>query len=221
MASLPLFPLGTVLMPGARLPLQVFEPRYVALLAHVIEGEDPLSGFGVVSIRQGWEVGERENELHAVGCFAALDRVVEISAGLFVLLSHGTRRFRVTRLDEAAGTLWTTADVTWLDDARGDELAPYDRDDAARVAIGLLKAVESYCGTAGLEQPKAPDDVELLPYWAAQVVDLDRGDQQRLLEAPDVPTRLSMARRMVQRETALAASLGVTGGTGAAPPSLN
>ena len=55
---LPLFPLGTVLVPGMRLSLHVFEPRYRQLVADLLDDQDPgAPEFGVVALRQGWEVG--------------------------------------------------------------------------------------------------------------------------------------------------------------------
>ena len=57
MPSLPLFPLGMVLLPGARLPLQLFEPRYLALAQALAERDEAERCFGVVLIRKGHEVG--------------------------------------------------------------------------------------------------------------------------------------------------------------------
>lgn len=57
MARVPLFPLGTVLVPGATLPLQVFEPRYVVMLSDLLNSMD-IPEFGVVAIKQGHEVGD-------------------------------------------------------------------------------------------------------------------------------------------------------------------
>ena len=51
---LPMFPLGTVLLPGAPLPLQVFEPRYRGLTHDCLAG---VPEFGVVLIERGSEVG--------------------------------------------------------------------------------------------------------------------------------------------------------------------
>ena len=53
MPALPLFPLATVLLPGAPLRLQVFEDRYLALLRDLGELDEPDRVFGVVAIRQG------------------------------------------------------------------------------------------------------------------------------------------------------------------------
>ena len=135
MALLPLFPLGGTLMPGMQLPLQVFEDRYLALLRRLIDSQGEELGFGVVAIRHGYEVGERVNELYSVGCLAVLDRLVQVTDGLFLVLSHGTRRFRLDAVDEAAGTPWMTGEVTWLEELTGDE---------ARLPL-LSKAVVRRC----------------------------------------------------------------------------
>ncbi len=52
---LPLFPLGSVVLPGGRLPLRLFEPRYLDLVSECLRHE---SGFGICLIRQGGETGE-------------------------------------------------------------------------------------------------------------------------------------------------------------------
>jgi hypothetical protein len=215
MPSLPLFPLGETLMPGMRLTLQVFEDRYVALLRHLIDSEGEELGFGVVAIRHGYEVGDRANELYGVGCLAVLDRVVQVTPGLYLVLGHGTRRFRLDAVDGAAGTLWTTGTVTWLDERPGDEeRVPF-------LVKAVREAAQVHGVTLGTELSPPPDDPELVAYWAAEALDLDRDDRQRLLEVSETSARLALVRRMVQRESALAAELGVAGGRGSAPFSLN
>jgi Lon protease-like protein len=215
MPSLPLFPLGGTLMPGMQLTLQVFEDRYVALLRHLIDSEGEALGFGVVAIRHGYEVGDRVNELYAVGCLAVLDRVVQVISGLYLVLGHGTTRFRLDAVDESAGTPWTTGTVTWLDERPGDE---------ARVPLlvkAVREAVQAHGVTVGTDLPAAPDDPELVAYWAAESLDLDRDDRQRLLEVSETSARLALVRRMAQRESALAAQLGLAVSRVSAPPSLN
>ena len=215
MPSLPLFPLGGTLMPGMQLPLQVFEDRYVALLRHLIDSEGEELGFGVVAIRHGYEVGDRANELYGVGCLAVLDRVVQVTPGLYLVLGHGTRRFRLDAVDESAGTLGATGTVTWLDERPGDEeRVPF-------LVKAVREAVQVHGVTLGTEVSPPPDDPELVAYWAAEALDLDRDDRQRLLEVSETSARLTLVRRMVQRESALAAQLGLAVGRGSAPPSLN
>ena len=97
MATLPLFPLGTVLMPGGRLPLQIFEPRYVQLLRDLLDGQDERSPvFGVVAIREGFEVGDDGvRALHPVGCGALLTQAAALEGERFLVVSEGTDRFRL------------------------------------------------------------------------------------------------------------------------------
>ena len=97
MATLPLFPLGTVLMPGGRLPLQIFEPRYVRLLRDLLDGQDERSPvFGVVAIREGYEVGDDGvRALHPIGCGALLTQAAALEGERFLVVSVGTDRFRL------------------------------------------------------------------------------------------------------------------------------
>ncbi|WP_415830929.1 LON peptidase substrate-binding domain-containing protein [Janibacter anophelis] len=62
MDVLPMFPLGTVLLPGNPLPLQVFEPRYLAMLRDIAGGD---GRFGVVLIERGFEVGGGDQRLRS------------------------------------------------------------------------------------------------------------------------------------------------------------
>lgn len=66
--DIPMFPLGTVLLPGAYLPLHVFEPRYRRLVQACLEGSPE---FGVVLIERGSEVGGGERRFD-VGCVARI-----------------------------------------------------------------------------------------------------------------------------------------------------
>ena len=91
--ELAMFPLGSVLFPGMPLPLRVFEPRYVAMLASVLgEAEHE---FGVVLIERGSEVGGGDVRF-GVGTVARIVSV-EQTAGSIALLATGAARFEVVR----------------------------------------------------------------------------------------------------------------------------
>lgn len=88
---LPMFPLGTVLVPQMVLPLQVFEPRYKVMVAEVLAGAGE---FGVVLIERGSEVGGGDTRF-STGCRA---RIVEAHAtddGRFLLRVVGVDRLEV------------------------------------------------------------------------------------------------------------------------------
>jgi Lon protease-like protein len=128
-AQLPLFPLGTVLVPGAQLPLQIFEPRYLELLSDLVNAMD-VPEFGVVAIRQGHEVGaDAVRDLHEVGCVARVSHAAPVGDGRYFVLSTGTERFHLDAL-APVGTAYLTGEVTVLEERAGDaeEVArPADR----------------------------------------------------------------------------------------------
>src|SRR4051794_29363897 len=105
MALMPMFPLGSVLLPGAVLPLHVFEPRYRTLVDACLAADE--HEFGVVLIDRGHEVGGGDVRRRA-GTVARMMQVAELEAGRYAVVAVGTRRIRVER---------------WLDDD------PYPRAD--------------------------------------------------------------------------------------------
>ena len=217
MASLPLFPLGTVLMPGAQLPLQIFEPRYVALLRDLLEAQDERPPvFGVVAIREGFEVGEEGvRALHQVGCAALLTQAAELGGRRYLIVSQGTDRFTLDGIDDTAGTPYATARVTWLDEPEGDPAVAVDL--ARRLRVELL----AYRATLGAEPADPPVSDRELSYWVPEGVALDLGDRQSLLASSDTESRLRLALRIVRRERHLALSLGAVTRPPEPPASLN
>lgn len=91
--ELAMFPLGSVLVPGMPLQLQVFEPRYVAMLSSLLAGTE--REFGVVLIERGSEVGGGDLRF-GVGTVARI-LSVEVGDGSLHLLAKGTTRFEVAR----------------------------------------------------------------------------------------------------------------------------
>jgi Lon protease-like protein len=217
MAVLPLFPLGTVLMPGARLPLQVFEPRYLQLLSDLVEHQDerpPL--FGVVAIREGFEVGDDGvSALYPVGCAARLTHAAAMGEDRFLIVSTGIARFHLDTVDEAAGTPYLLGLVTWLDEPLGD------RDAVADLATRLGTELKRYRDDVGAEPLEPPHDPAALAWWVPQAITLDLGDRQLLLAASDTEARLRLALQLVRRERAVLDSLGAVGRPPDPPVNLN
>jgi uncharacterized protein len=132
---IPLFPLGTPLFPGIVLPLQVFEPRYRRLMRDLLSlpEVDDRRFFGVVAIRQGWEV-ERvapAEALYDVGCTARVQAVRPQADGGFRIVTVGGERFRLLDVVVADDPPYLQAEVEWLAE---DEAA----EEAAGNADGLL-----------------------------------------------------------------------------------
>jgi len=92
---LPLFPLQTVLFPGALLHLKVFEARYLDLIGECLREGTP---FGVVCLKQGAEVGRGNSavRLESVGVVARIDEVDAQTPGILQVRCTGQQRFRIT-----------------------------------------------------------------------------------------------------------------------------
>lgn len=202
MAQVPLFPMGTVLVPGASLPLEIFEPRYVMMLSDLVNAMD-VPEFGVVAIRHGHEVGVgAATDLYEIGCLARVVQAASIGEGRYLVISTGLRRFHLDALADT-GTAYPTAEVTVLEERRGDEVAVVD------LAARLRDALHRYAATLGAEEPQWPQEEVELSYTVGTAVGLDLGDRQRLLAAPDTESRLRLGLYLVRREQRLAQTLGV------------
>jgi Lon protease-like protein len=182
MARVPLFPLGTVLVPGASLPLQIFEPRYIVLLSDLLNAMD-VPEFGVVAIRQGHEVGAGSvHDLHDVGCLARVTQAASLGDGRYLVVSTGVRRFHLDALEPEAGTAYPTGEVTVLEERTGDErqaadLGPWtaaepDREFSVGAETPLAQTLEEYAAQAvrtdaiiaGLDL----DDVSATPFRSGE-----------------------------------------------------
>ncbi len=219
--QLPLFPLGTVLVPGELLPLRVFEPRYRALLADLMRQRDEggRPAFGVIAIRQGLEVGrERLRALYGVGCVAEILEVQPEPDGSSDLLAVGRQRFRLLDLDAEAGTPYLTGLVEWCEEpvtAVQPELVQRVQDafDAYCHQLGLFvagsEATDGEPGgqiTGGASEVlggTAREDPTMLSYLVTGSMALHLPERQALLAAPDAGSRLRGALRLLRRELTL------------------
>lgn len=91
MTVMPMFPLGTVLMPAMPLSLRIFEERYLKLLGDLMLSDTP--EFGVVLIERGPEVGGGEKRLE-IGTLASVTDIGTLDQ-FYGLESTGAQRFRV------------------------------------------------------------------------------------------------------------------------------
>lgn len=108
MITLPVFPLGSVLVPGMPIALRIFEERYVAMLSHVLE-EDPPE-FGVVLIERGSEVGGGDQRF-GVGTVARITSC-DVKEQWISVVAVGERRFEV--VDWLPEDPYPRARIRWL-----------------------------------------------------------------------------------------------------------
>ncbi|MBV9871592.1 MAG: LON peptidase substrate-binding domain-containing protein [Frankiaceae bacterium] len=196
---IPLFPLGTVLFPGAPLALHIFEDRYRTLMADLLAVPEADRSFGVITIRSGREVGvDGVNALHDVGCMAVITQVTGSADGTFDLQSVGTQRFRILTLDSELPYLRAT--VEWLPEPTGNVGALNDlvaeRYAAYRDALGGIRGV-------AFDVPEVPSDARLLSYLVAATVIAENRDKQRFLAEYDAAGRLAAEARWLTVESML------------------
>jgi uncharacterized protein len=107
--TIALFPLQTVLFPGGRLPLQIFEARYIDLIRDCLRAKQ---GFGVVPIKEGREAGGIAVPF-LVGTYVEIIDWSQGSNGLLNILTYGQRRFCFEAYRVASNNLMT-ATIEWL-----------------------------------------------------------------------------------------------------------
>jgi len=198
-ALIPLFPLGTVLVPGQVMPLHIFEERYRTLVRHLAElTSDDERGFGVVAIRHGREVGEDGVEaLFEVGCQALLRGIDPYPDGRFDIVTVGGPRFRI--LDLNAQEPYLQAEVEFLPETDGENAPTVAA--LVRAKFDVYRSVLTGEGQDGTEP--LPDDPEELSWTVAASMLLDLDERQRILAADDTTTRLRLERELLHRETSL------------------
>lgn len=184
----PMFPLGTVLLPGGALPLHVFEPRYRQLV-HDLLADDGDPEFGVVLIERGHEVGGGDARA-AVGTMARIVDAHVTADGRFALLTFGTQRVRVQRwLPDAP---YPRADLEpWPDEPAAadlsDRLAELHREvGALRSRLGLPAEDSKTARPADESDPVAAS------YRLAAAAPIGPADAYRVLCAPGPGERLDV-----------------------------
>ena len=202
MQQLPLFPLGTVLVPGLLLPLRVFEPRYLQLVADLMRRPEAERVFGVVAIKAGHEVGEGSiTSLYQVGCTAVVREISEAGDGTVELVTSGAVRFRLHEIDAGADTAYLTGLVTPIEEHEGDDA------DVAALARRVGLRFAAYRDQLGTPQIALPDSPRVLSYLVAAGMALDLADRQSLLEQPDTARRLVAELALLARERVLIEAL--------------
>jgi len=191
---LPMFPLGTVLLPGQLLPLHVFEDRYRQMMAMVQETDPPI--FGIVLIERGSEVGGHDVR-STVGTCARVLRVHELDEGRLAVIVGGTNRIAVEE---------------WLPDdpfpqARVvdfPDVVSHDDADAVRCVHTLHRRVAAIATEMGIGTFTVTAIDQLDPSLAAftMITESPLGplDRQQLLEATALSERIARFAAMLQEQ---------------------
>jgi len=179
------FPLpGALLLPRARLPLHIFEPRYLAMLDDTLKSEIRL--IGMVQPRE--VTGSDEVRLHSIGCAGRLTAFSETEDGRYMITLSGISRFRV--VEELDGFQpYRRCKVEWNDftcDLGKAETDPeFDRSTFLDLLRRYFEGRQLSTDWGSLEE--AED--ELLINSISMLCPFEPEDKQALLEAPSLTTR--------------------------------
>ncbi|MDX2483253.1 MAG: LON peptidase substrate-binding domain-containing protein [Pseudodonghicola sp.] len=178
------FPLpGALLLPRSRLPLHIFEPRYLQMLEDALKTPQRLIGMVQPSPLPG-----RPDALHSIGCAGRVTQFSETEDGRYLITLTGISRFRL--LHEVDGfTPYRRAAVSWdgfeRDLGREEHDPGFDRDQFLDLLGRFFAARELNTDWDTLKQ--AED--ELLINSLSMLLDFEPEDKQALLEAPSLETR--------------------------------
>ena len=185
--QLRLFPLNTVLFPGAVLNLHVFEERYRRMIAECLDTHE---AFGVVLIRDGQEAGDPEVMPHDVGTTAEISEVTPLPAGRYYVSTTGKRRFRIEQI--VSRDPYLLADVEFLDDEPEDD----DDERACELAHRVLgefreyvRLLVAFSGSAA--EVEMPHDPVVASYVIGDALQVADNLKQRLLELRTTESRLA------------------------------
>ncbi len=183
--TIAIFPLpGALLLPRARLPLHIFEPRYLAMIDDCLKTKHRLIG-----MIQPREVPEgQEKRLNAIGCAGRLTGFSETEDGRYMITLSGMSRFRLR--EEVQGfTPYRRCLVDWAPFVR--DLGREEQDDGLerKAFLDLLgrffKAMELSTDWSSLNEAEP----ELLINSLSMLCPFSPEDKQALLEAPSLSTR--------------------------------
>lgn len=181
--ELPLFPLSTVLFPGGRLDLRIFERRYLDMVRDCARTG---SGFGVCVIVRGREAGEPAVPA-AFGTVAKITDFTTLPDGLLGITARGAETFHVDRTRVRDSGL-VIGEVS-LREAQPPTPVPPE---FAVLATILERLAEQLGGDLARAERQRFDDAEWVGFRLAEVLPLTLDERQRLLQATDAIARLQL-----------------------------
>ncbi len=182
--TISVFPLpGALLLPRSRLPLHIFEPRYLQMLDDALKTKERLIG-----MVQPNPSPSDATKLHRIGCAGRITQFSETEDGRYLITLTGVSRFRIkSELD--AFTPYRRCEVSWEGFDR--DLGKAEKDDVfdrSRFLNLLERFFDSRDLSTDWDSLKEADD-ELLVNSLSMLMDFDPEDKQALLEAPCLRTR--------------------------------
>jgi uncharacterized protein len=184
--SIPIFPLpGALLLPRARLPLNLFEPRYLAMLEDTLKTEHRLIGMIQPIVMPE---SRSSGRLHQIGCAGRVTAFQETEDGRYLITLSGVSRYRMMEAQEGF-TPYMRARVDWTsferDLGRSENDTSFDRPEFLSVLGRFFETAQLSSDWDSLKEA----DVELLVNSLSILCPFDPEEKQALLEAPTLSNR--------------------------------
>ena len=205
---IPIFPLpGALLLPRGQMPLNIFEPRYLAMIDDAMRSGHRL--IGMIQPDTAHPGSEEKPNLFKIGCVGRITQIAETGDGRYLIQLTGIARFRIEE-ELSVATPYRQCRVAYAPFA-GDFVArkgedEVDRESLLRALSAFLKANDLKADWEGIED--APN--EALVNALAMMSPYGAAEKQALLEAPDLKTRAEILVAMTEIELAKNATGGET-----------
>jgi len=212
-AVIPVFPLpGALLLPRGQMPLNIFEPRYLAMIDDALRDGHRLIGMiqPDVALSSQTPAGSPDQPpLYAIGCVGRITQLAESGDGRYLIELTGVSRFRIEQ-ELAVKTEYRQCRVSYAPFAddfvarKGEEAV--DRAAVLEALRAFMKANKLQADWKGID--KAPN--EALVNALSMMSPYGPPEKQALLEAPDLKTRAELLVAITEIELAKKNAAGET-----------
>ncbi len=177
----PLFPLNALVCPGGRIPLRIFEARYLDMVSHCLKND---CGFVIVLLREGAPYTQDESPFYAYGTYCRIVDFSKTDKGVLQITVEGERRVRIGQAQQQADGLWMGA-IAPLKEA--DYIALPERYGELR---DVLMALVQHPLIEELNLAIDYEDGRQVAWRLTELLPLDNREKQKLLEMDDTLHRL-------------------------------
>ena len=194
MEEIPLFPLNAVLFPRGRLPMQIFEKRYLDLISRALRTD---TGFGICLIREGGEVARTgvRQKVHRTGTYARIIDWETLPNGLLGITAEGVRKFTILECRAQDDNL-LMARVSWSDED-DSEREPIPVDAQSESLVQLLQQLTNHPMIERLNLDIDYSNLREIGWRLSELLPIPASSRQALLEIEEPHVRIEEIERLV------------------------
>lgn len=186
--NVPLFPLNSIVLPGGKIPLQLFEPRYTDMLARCLK-ED--RGFVVVLLKDGGETG-RTADFYDIGTYVRIVDFQQLENGLLGITVEGVAKVSVIRSWQQPDGLNVGDAEVLIDEAQSNVPERFSE------LPSVLRALSRHPAIRDLDMSVDYDDARYVGWRLTELLPLDKHEKQQLVELQDPLERLSRLQQLLE-----------------------